>query len=96
MKYLTKKDKKTRINFYSKEILLNVLKHLKKNTFIQNSIRWKAASFLFCFNPKKFKTKIINRCIISGRQRGIMSKFKLSRIFFAKYAYSGKIFSLKN
>ena len=96
MKYLVKKDKIKRAAFYDKEIIITVLKHLKKNVKINKSIRWKVVSLFFSFNSNKFKTKLINRCVISGKQRGVLSKFKVSRILFAKYSYSGKFFSLKN
>ena len=96
MKYLIKKEKIKRILFLNKELIFSVLKFLKKNTKIIKSIRWKASSFFFKINQNKFKTKIVNRCIISGRQKGILTKFKLSRILFAKYAYSGNLFSIKS
>lgn len=96
MKYLIVKDKKNRSMFFKKELILIVFKNILKNKKIKNSLRWKASSFFFSVNSKCFKTKIINRCVFSGRQKGILSKFKVSRIVFAQYAYSSKIFGIKS
>ena len=38
-----------------------------------------------------FKTKILNRCIWTGRSKSILKKFKFSRIIFKKYASNGEI-----
>lgn len=96
MKYLLTKDNAKRVSFFKKELLLTVLKLLRKNKKIKKTVRWKMSFFFFSINTKFFKTKIINRCVISGRQSGILSKFKLSRIVFAKYSYSGKLFGIKS
>ena len=37
------------------------------------------------------KTRIRNRCLLSGRGRGVYSKFKLSRIWFRKLASECKL-----
>ena len=96
MKYLLIKDKKKRVSFFKKELLFTVFKLLRKNKKIKKTIRWKTSSFFFSIDTKNFKTRIINRCVMTGRQSGILSKFKLSRIMFAKYAYSGKFFGIKS
>ena len=37
------------------------------------------------------KTRIRNRCLLSGRGRGVYNKFKLSRIWFRKLASECKL-----
>jgi len=40
---------------------------------------------------QKFKTREYNRCLICGRPRGYMRKFKMCRICFRKLASEGLI-----
>lgn len=40
---------------------------------------------------QKFSTREYNRCAISGRPRGYMRKFGISRIMFRELAYKGEI-----
>jgi len=39
----------------------------------------------------KYKTRKVNRCIICGRSRGYLKKFKLCRICFRERASRGEI-----
>jgi ribosomal protein S14 len=96
MKYLVTKDKIKRFSFLKKEIIFNCFKLIKKNKKINQSIRLNTNFIFFGINTQKFKTKIVNRCIISGRQKGVVTKFKLSRIIFANFINSGKLFGIKN
>ena len=96
MKYLVTKDKIKRNLFFKKEILFNCFKLINKNLKISKSIRLKTDYLFFGINTKKFRTRIVNRCVISGRQKGIITKFKLSRIIFANFINSGKFCDIKN
>ncbi len=40
---------------------------------------------------RKFKVRVRNRCAVSGRARGYMRKFGVSRIVFREMALSGLI-----
>ncbi|MDW8053830.1 MAG: type Z 30S ribosomal protein S14 [Anaerolineae bacterium] len=40
---------------------------------------------------RKFKVRIRNRCMVSGRARGYMRKFGVSRIVFREMALRGEI-----
>jgi small subunit ribosomal protein S14 len=40
-------------------------------------------------------TRLMNRCEISGRQRGYIRKFKLSRIAFRENAHKGQLPGVK-
>jgi small subunit ribosomal protein S14 len=39
----------------------------------------------------KFKTRIVNRCALCGRNRGYLRKFGICRICFRERASSGEI-----
>ena len=43
----------------------------------------------------KFKSRVVRRCEICGRSRGVYRKFKLCRISFRKMANEGKIPGVK-
>jgi len=40
---------------------------------------------------RKYKTRVRNRCAVTGRPRGYMRKFGLSRITFREMALRGEI-----
>ncbi len=40
---------------------------------------------------RKFKVRIRNRCMVTGRARGYMRKFGVSRIVFREMALKGEI-----
>lgn len=40
-------------------------------------------------------TRLKNRCKVTGRPRGYLSKFKMSRIAFREYAHKGQIPGVK-
>ncbi len=39
----------------------------------------------------KFSTRVVRRCQLSGRARGVYRKFRVSRIMLRKLALEGKI-----
>lgn len=41
--------------------------------------------------PPKFSTRVVRRCELTGRPRGVYRKFRLSRIILRKLALEGKI-----
>jgi small subunit ribosomal protein S14 len=86
LKKLLHKDKKTRRGFKKSEIYSLLNKSFKKTSKIYNVHQ--PEIFLFK-NIQKSKTKIRNRCIYSSRGRGIISRFKMSRMFFRKMAGQG-------
>jgi ribosomal protein S14 len=96
MKYIIQKDKNKLAFYYKKEFLKNILKNVTKNKKLYHSVRWKASVILSLIDKKYSKTMFVNRCIITGRQKGILTKFKLSRIAFFKICRSKKVFGFKN
>lgn len=80
MKHLIKKDNLNRKTFHKIELKNFVRESVLKNKKLYTSIRWSLNSKKITF----IKTKIVNRCIITGRKKGILSKFKLSRLAFLR------------
>jgi len=89
LKKLSFKDKQVRKKYKQIETYNLLNKTLKKNLEFYNVCN------LDFFKHKKgskiSKSRIRNRCILSGRGNGVVSKFKLSRMFFRKYAGQGLI-----
>jgi ribosomal protein S14 len=93
MKSVLEKDKKRRLLYQQYEMRRIILKsllvssHNKLSIFEKNFIE-----YLLMKLPKDSSlTRIRNRCIITGRGRGVLSKFRLSRIMFKKYGLMGWI-----
>ena len=95
MKKLINKDftkRKTVVQFEKKKLILN---SIFKNINLVNFVRWKASMLLTTLPKDSNKTRIINRCIITGRKKKIHKKYKFSRIVFFNLANSGLISGLK-
>jgi len=95
MKNLIQKDKKRRNLSYVYEANRFILKNIIKNKNLTTTIRWNAAIKLSILPNNSSKVKQSNRCINTGRKKGIVSMFKLSRISFLKLARSGMISGLR-
>jgi small subunit ribosomal protein S14 len=88
-KKLLYKDKQTRKKYKQLETYSFLNKVLKKNLDIYDIPK---SDFLKQKKVSKLsKSQIRNRCIFSGRGNGVVSKFKISRMFFRKYAGQGLI-----
>ena len=93
MKYKQKnQDLKNRIFFKKTEI------SQKKLTFLliycKSKIFKKVLKNNYDYN-NYYKTKIKNYCVLSGRSRGIIRKFRISRILFRALGSKGFFFGLK-
>jgi small subunit ribosomal protein S14 len=95
MKKLVERDKKRRklVTCYEKKRL--VLKSIIANTSFKLSTRWKAGLELSELPKNSSPTRVINRCLLTGRSRSIDRDFKLSRICLRELAGSGSIPGLK-
>ena len=91
MKILYLKDKNRRFFYDKTEKKKYILRYIFNNLSLENVLRIKA--YTEYSNLCKFSTitKIKNRCILTNRSKGIYRKFKLSRLFFKKYALSGDL-----
>mgnify|MGYP003149526154 CR=1 FL=1 len=95
MKSVLERDKKRRLLFKKFEIRRLILKSLLVEQNLEshekNFIR-----YLLSKIPKDSSlTRIRNRCIVTGRGRGVFSKFRLSRIAFKKYSLMGNIYGVR-
>jgi ribosomal protein S14 len=82
------KDLKVRLSYheYEKKNCINVL---NKRT---NSFCTRLCFFVKKFkNKKSFKTRIIRRCVLNNRNRGVSRSFGLSRICLRELLQFGQI-----
>lgn len=93
LKKLIRKDIKNRLNFYISENEYKILKTIACNKLLPLSTRLKAIHNIKFYNSTK--TKIRNICVYTGRPRGVITKFGISRFVFRQFADSGFITGLK-
>jgi len=87
MKYHILKDRQHRILYSYYERRRNVLISLIHNLSLSSHIRIKAYNVLISNIPRQSSiTQIRNRCTLTGRSRGIYTKFGISRLIFRKLA----------
>ena len=87
------KDVNKRKIYKNTELIQRVIKifSIVLNT---NILKW----ILFEYINNKFnnfKTKLKNFCVISGRSKGVIKKFKISRIVLRELSFKGGFFGLK-
>lgn len=95
MKKLYIKDKNRRHFFSKLEKKKLILKYIFNNLKLSGKIRSQA--YLQYINMVYFNshTKIRNRCVMSNRARSVYRDFKISRIFFKRYALEGNLMGVK-
>lgn len=86
------KDSKKRKYYKTVEIFQRVFKII---TLCNNESLAKILIHKEIFKISQFKNKIKNYCVISGRQRSIYRKLKISRIVLRNLGSSGLFFGLK-
>ena len=67
------------------------LKIIRNNKKVSLEERFEAQALLSKLSRNSSKTRIVNRCELSGRSKGVFKKFKLSRIWFRKLASECKL-----
>lgn len=87
------KDLKLRKNFYKIELKYRFFKIFLHNRFLNKKIRSKI--FLKRKRIKISFVKICNRCCFTGRQKGIIRSFKISRIIFKTLVTKGLLIGVK-
>ncbi|PVU94334.1 hypothetical protein BB561_002631 [Smittium simulii] len=85
------RDILNRRTIVEKEAELMVLRYLNRNTDFQPRIRNQAQQALSNTTSAAFPTHASNRCLETGKGRGIMSKWRLCRFQFRLKALSGGI-----
>lgn len=95
MKTLFIKDRNRRYFYSVLEKKIIILKNIVNNLKLDLSIRTLAYNEMVLLIKTNSITKIRNRCVYTNRARSVYRKFKLSRIFFKKYALQGDLVGVK-
>ena len=93
-------------NFIQKDTIIrklvskNELKRLQYKSIIKNqnlslNDRYKFINKLNKLNRNTSRIRIKNRCVVTGRSKGIYSMFRLSRIKFRELAWQGLLPGVK-
>ena len=87
---INKNNKRIKLSnqFYKKR---NDLKKIIMNKKLPLEERFKAQQKLSSLPRNSAKTRVINRCQITGRPHGVYRKLKISRIALRKLGLEGKI-----
>lgn len=86
MKFLVKKDKMLRQKYFNLECKIFLGKVLRES--IVNNFRYIRFS-------NKIKSRIRNRCFVTGKSSSVNSKFHLSRMRLRELAHEGLLSGLK-
>lgn len=95
MKFALERNKKARKNFHLSEIPHRINKFLftfllRHNSFQDKSyLRFITTSLLS--SRESFKSKVVKRCVLTGRNKSVDTKWGLSRIVFRDMIRSGLI-----
>jgi succinate dehydrogenase (ubiquinone) iron-sulfur subunit len=89
------RDKKKRIQYKKNEIKRKILNSLLKNENLAKITKKKLRETLSQLNRNSSITRIKNRCMFTGRGKGIYSKLKLSRITFKEMAAQKILFGIQ-
>lgn len=87
------KDKYLRISFSKAEKRRLIWKSIYKNQFMPHRTRNMCQFLLYI--DKNYFVRIRNYCTISGRSRGVVYPFGISRMFFKEYASFGFLQGIK-
>ena len=91
MKSLIQRDKKRRKLYKKYEPKRNLLKSIVYNELSTQDERRKAQSILSKLPRNSSKTRVKNRCVVTGRSQSVYRYFKMSRIQLRNLALDGNI-----
>jgi len=83
------RDKKRRIIFNKLEKKRRIYDLIKSNLKLSKKIRYQAFSQLQKFPKNSSETRLKNRCIFTGRSKGVSRYHKISRHKFREWANMG-------
>lgn len=95
MKYLVQKDKKRRILFENFEKQKLCLKALSKDRRLPLFSRLLYKLELNSFVKNSSKTRIKNRCVTTGRARGVLRHFRMSRLEVRQLQLKGFLYGIR-
>nr|YP_007890560.1 ribosomal protein S14 [Histiona aroides]AGH24054.1 ribosomal protein S14 [Histiona aroides] len=93
--HLAVKDKKRRLKYVKNESKRLQLLAIANNLSLPMEVRFKARLGLTDLPKDSSITRIRNRCILTGRPRGVHSLFRLSRIKIRELISQNKIPGLR-
>jgi ribosomal protein S14 len=93
MKHKLVVDKKRRQLLCQKELKYRLWKSMSVNAYFNSDIR--AISLGQLSSKFLYRSRIINYCVITARSKGVLRKFKMSRMFFKYAASNGFINGIK-
>jgi len=77
------------------EIKRNILKSIATNNNLMSKTRWSARLKLSDIFVNSSKTRIVKRCLLTGRKSTIAKSYRFSRLVFLRLARNGLITGLK-
>ena len=94
MKNQVYKDKNKRILNFTLENKKFVLKSIFKNVNISKLIGYNSNLHFTKFNKLSHLSVLVNRCIMTGRNKKIQTLFKFSRLVFLKQVRNGSVYGM--
>ena len=88
-KSLVERDRKRRKQAAELELVRLVLKSVVRNKRISDLLRSVAETKLHLLPKNSSGTRIRNRCVLTGRPRGVSRRFKLCRNKVLQHFYAG-------
>lgn len=82
---------KRRGMFKDYEVERSGLRMIKKNDILPSGVRQKAAEDLRKLPLNSSLNRVRNRCVLTDRARGIVGRFRVSRMMFRYFAERGQI-----
>lgn len=86
-----RRDQKRREMFREYEIERAGLRMIKKSDILPSGVRQRAAEDLRKLPLNSNLTRVRNRCVLTDRGRGIVGRFRVSRMMFRYFAEKGLI-----
>jgi ribosomal protein S14 len=95
MQALIKKNKLIREKYRNLELNFYINSALKKNKLLSPSIQREITNLNTALTVSPEISKVRNICVVTGRTRAVIQKYKLSRIKFKQNAEAGNIPGIK-
>ena len=95
MKYLKEKDIKNRYVVRKNEMQLILLRALSKDKRLPLTQRLIFRMQMLDLSKRSFSTRLKNRCLISGRGRGVLRDFKMSRLQVRDMGFRGLLYGIR-
>ena len=95
MKYLNEKDIKNRYVVRKNEMQLILLRALSKDKRLPLTQRLIFRMQMLDLSKRSFSTRLKNRCLISGRGRGVLRDFKMSRLQVRDMGFRGLLYGIR-